>query len=470
MKKQIPADWQDWIQTNTSRGCDKDGMVKILLEHDFDPAAIVTAMRYIPHSSELIAVMNAKLAAVDPTNTRQEAAAFEAIDGIGLPYARRLLTDKARFCLLDDFLTAPECEAIIGHIRAHHQRSTITSRDEPDRYFRTSKTSNLSQLGDAGVDALDKRIAHYMGFEPARSEGIQGQYYEVGDEFKSHTDYFEPGTDEFRRFGGERGQRTWTFMVYLNDVEAGGETEFPQLGISVKPKRGMVAMWNSLNSDGSVNPNTLHCAKPVVRGEKYVITKWFRTHGSMRQPFVPEPWRKVPLYTREGFRKAALAPALAQAISNYYHQQISQSQPEQTDAIGRYIRTNDGRTPAHMIELDDNMRAFIGASLLPELEAWVGRKLRITAVYGIRDYQRGAVLDMHVDRIDTHHVSAIINVAQQVEKPWALHIDDHLVRRHAAYLQPGEMLMYESARLQHGRPQPLQGDHFANIFVHALPV
>ena len=65
-------------------------------------------------------------------------------------------------------------------------------------------------------------------------------------------------------------------MVYLNSVEEGGETEFPKIGASVPPQAGVLIAWNNARIDGRTNPLTLHAARPVLRGSKYVITKWFR--------------------------------------------------------------------------------------------------------------------------------------------------------------------------------------------------
>ena len=45
---------------------------------------------------------------------------------------------------------------------------------------------------------------------------MQGQRYEVGQEFKAHTDYFEPSGADFAKFCAVAGQRTWTVMIYLN--------------------------------------------------------------------------------------------------------------------------------------------------------------------------------------------------------------------------------------------------------------
>ena len=66
-------------------------------------------------------------------------------------------------------------------------------------------------------------------------------------------------------------------MVYLNEVEAGGATEFRNLGISFDPQPGVLLLWNNATPEGAVNPEMLHAALQVENGVKYVITKWFRT-------------------------------------------------------------------------------------------------------------------------------------------------------------------------------------------------
>jgi hypothetical protein len=59
---------------------------------------------------------------------------------------------------------------------------------------------------------------------------------------------------------------------------------------------------------------------------------------------------------------------------------------------------------------------------------------------------------MHVDTLATHVVSAIINVDQDVDEPWELLILDHEDNEHSLQMAPGDMLLYESAKLLHGRP------------------
>ena len=115
----------------------------------------------------------------------------------------------------------------------------------------------------------------------------------------------------------------------------------------------------------------------------------------------------------------------------------------------------------------------VGADILrllqPIHEEFAGVALEPSAAYGLRDYQRGNTLRMHVDRVATHIVSSVLQVAQDVDAPWPLTVRcagaDHQV-----YLEPGQMVLYEGAACAHGRPEPLNGRSFVNLFVHYKPV
>jgi prolyl 4-hydroxylase len=72
--------------------------------------------------------------------------------------------------------------------------------------------------------------------------------------------------------------------------------------------------------------------------------------------------------------------------------------------------------------------------------------------------------------VETHIISALLNIDQDVDEKWPLEIEDHYYRKHYLNLRPGEMLFYEGAKLDHGRPQPLKGRLYANVFVHYKPV
>ena len=109
-------------------------------------------------------------------------------------------------------------------------------------------------------------------------------------------------------------------------------------------------------------------------------------------------------------------------------------------------------------EVEESIKEWI-----PEAKSWSR-----TSLYGIRVYTRGSILATHVDR-DPLITSAIINVGQDVEEEWPLEIYDHDGRAHNITMQPGDLILYESHSSLHGRPFPLNGKYYANIFVHFKP-
>lgn len=166
------------------------------------------------------------------------------------------------------------CDALIERIDAVRRPSTIADPNG-DSAFRTSETGDLS-ADDPVVRAVEARLAAFTGLDPAHGEPLQGQRYAVGQEFKGHTDYFEPQGADFDRYCAVAGNRTWTVMVYLNTPEAGGATRFKAVDKIIQSETGKLVAWNNRRPDGSLNPATLHQGMKVRDGVKYVITKWYR--------------------------------------------------------------------------------------------------------------------------------------------------------------------------------------------------
>ena len=173
-----------------------------------------------------------------------------------------------------DFLTPDQCDLLISTIDADRRPSTLLS-DRQDYGFRTSDSCDMDRY-DPRLMPIDKSIAELLGIEPKNGETMQGQRYAPGQQFRAHHDFFHENQKYWAEMKKTGGQRTWTAMIYLNDVEEGGATWFPQAGLKVAPRRGLLLAWNNMNPDGSPNTLTLHEGMPVVHGVKYIITKWFR--------------------------------------------------------------------------------------------------------------------------------------------------------------------------------------------------
>ena len=273
--KLLDPQWRSWLRTNQQRGCDRALLFDKALAQGFDPDAIAEALggfrprhprQWCPPSGDSPWAALARAPLTDPGHR---------------PRAWRLDTPLAQVYDLPALLTAAECQALITAIDASLAPSTVT-RGPAD--YRTSRTCHLRRAAPELVAPIDARLAALIGVEEAYSEPLQGQRYDPGQYFKAHTDWFAPGTEEYAAHTRPGGQRTWTVMVYLNAVEEGGQTRFERLGRDFQPLPGLGVAWNNLDASGAPNPATLHEALPVIRGRKYVITKWFRAETGRNTP------------------------------------------------------------------------------------------------------------------------------------------------------------------------------------------
>ena len=190
------------------------------------------------------------------------------------PGVQRVPTRELELFIVRRFLDPETCAALIERIDTRRRPSEIAD-DIGIADFRTSETCDLD-FGDPVVTEVDCKIADLLGLSRTAGEPLQGQRYAPGQEFKPHTDTFEPGGYDFYVHTAETGQRTWTAMIYLNEPEDGGATRFKTINKTVQPETGKLLTWNNLLADGQPNPATLHQGMKVRRGTKYVLTKWFR--------------------------------------------------------------------------------------------------------------------------------------------------------------------------------------------------
>lgn len=197
------------------------------------------------------------------------------------PMVSTIASEPLEIFVRHGFLTPAECAGMIERIDANAIPSKLFSGSDKHGY-RTSSSCNLDPA-DALVTKLTARIDALTGMPGEQGETIQGQRYHPGQEYRVHCDYFPKAVSYWPAMRDAGGQRCWTAMIYLNAVEEGGETHFTRAGLMVPPRPGTILLWNNMRADGSPNGETLHAALPVVRGSKYVLTKWYRER----------PWKPV---------------------------------------------------------------------------------------------------------------------------------------------------------------------------------
>lgn len=277
----LDPSWKRWVEDRLERECDPQQLVGTLLRNGVPLSVIADSL------GDRLALGVDTFEVSDP-DTSMRPDPIPGCDWTALiepPLLHRRpknLTavglDKLQLYTLDDFMTAPECDAFVALVSLQLRPSLIT-RPTSDKSFRTSRSCDLCFSDDAFVAHIDERIAKTLGIRLSRSEPIQAQRYDVGQQFKQHHDFFEPRTDTYTEFASALGNRTWTFMVYLTDCESGGGTSFPVIDTTFLPKKGQALLWNNLYANGTPNYDTLHAGEPVLAGHKVIITKWFREKG-----------------------------------------------------------------------------------------------------------------------------------------------------------------------------------------------
>lgn len=165
------------------------------------------------------------------------------------------------------FLSDDECEAIRqAAIRKGLSRSVVVGNATSTS--RTSSTTFLSEADDPAVTAVFDKVAALVGATKDRFENMQVVRYKRGEEYKAH---YDPC---FKCSAGNKDLlRERTVIAYLNDDFDGGATDFPETGDSVRPLKGAVAVFRSLQ-DGKIVQESKHQGAPVTRGTKWVATVW----------------------------------------------------------------------------------------------------------------------------------------------------------------------------------------------------
>ncbi|KHG15290.1 Prolyl 4-hydroxylase subunit alpha-1 [Gossypium arboreum] len=203
----------------------------------------------------------------------------------------QVLSWKPRAYYFPDFATAEQCEHIIGMAKLNLKPSTLALRkgetEESTKGTRTSSGTFISASEDESrtLDLIEKKIAKVTSIPQSHGEAFNVLRYEIGQKYDSHYDAFNPA-----EYGPQSSQRVASFLLYLSDVEEGGETMFPFengmsvegydyrqcVGLKVKPRRGDGLLFYSLFLNGTIDPTSLHGSCPVIKGEKWVATKWIR--------------------------------------------------------------------------------------------------------------------------------------------------------------------------------------------------
>lgn len=186
--------------------------------------------------------------------------------------------ERPRVWLADDLLSADECRLLVACAEPRLVRSRTLDPETGlpvPMELRTSEDASFDPLfEDLALRLVQLRMATAARLPLSHAENLTVLRYRPGEEYHPHRDYRPPGSIERDR--PEAGNRQRTICVYLNEPEAGGETEFPVAGLKITPRAGRAVVFDNLHADGRPDADSLHAGLPVQQGEKWLATLWIR--------------------------------------------------------------------------------------------------------------------------------------------------------------------------------------------------
>ncbi|MEX1826627.1 2OG-Fe(II) oxygenase [Luteibacter sp. CQ10] len=271
----VTPDWHRWIAESLHAGSRAVDILQTMIDNGFAERAAWTAIddAYSMHGTS-------------PAASPTERTVFRSrlADGHELDAGDRTVRVLARIArpavaVLDGVLSAEECRAFRDMAARRLTRSAVVDRDHGRHAvmdIRTSDGAYFQRAENELVALVDRRVSALMHLPEEHGEGLQVMRYGIGGEYQPHFDYFDPADKGSLPHLNTGGQRVSTLIMYLNDVEAGGETIFPRIDFSVVPREGQGLYFEYDTPEGGLDPLTLHGGAPVTRGEKWIVTKWMR--------------------------------------------------------------------------------------------------------------------------------------------------------------------------------------------------
>ncbi len=275
----IHPDWQDWLTSALVRGADDATLLAAMREGGFDDGYARVAISVIRSMTERVRLQNPAMLedyAPDPIRLPAGGTRIRVADR---EVRLAMVLANPNVALVEDLLTEQECDKLIQMAQGKLKRSEVvdpTSGRLEISGVRRSEGAHFGYGENAVVARIEARVAALTGIPIAHGEPLQLLHYPAGGEYEPHHDYFDPAYEGAARQLQHGGQRVATVVMYLREPEQGGDTYFPELELSVRPRRGSAVYFEYANARGELDSRCLHAGTPVLRGHKWIATKWLR--------------------------------------------------------------------------------------------------------------------------------------------------------------------------------------------------
>lgn len=209
---------------------------------------------------------------------------------------KKIICKEPLIYSINRFLSSNECDHLINLCKNKLNDATLSTTygNIIDKNIRNNKICWLDHNETWVCEVLCKRLENIIKIPLSHAEKIQIVYYKIGEKYDLHTDSFiRNGSEKSNKQMKYGGQRIFTCLIYLNDVESGGETYFSEINHTENPNKGKLIIFRNVDNKNDKNELTRHKGCVITKGEKYAINLWFReSEINIDRPFKYVPLKK----------------------------------------------------------------------------------------------------------------------------------------------------------------------------------
>lgn len=275
--QQVTQELRQWIVDQAKAGRPPDEVLKSMMASGWDEDVALVALEdtLSGYLKEHAKANNLPAPSLVPEPDLSGAPSSLVVQGHEVQIL--MMLRNPRVIVFGGLLSHDECDQLIELSRPRLSRSETVVTSTGGSEINTARTSDGMFFGRGENELcsrIESRIAALVNWPVENGEGLQILRYRPGAEYKPHYDYFDPAQPGTATILKRGGQRVGTVVIYLNTPEGGGGTTFPDVNLEVAPVKGN-AVFFSYDRPHPMT-RTLHGGAPVVKGEKWVTTKWMR--------------------------------------------------------------------------------------------------------------------------------------------------------------------------------------------------
>jgi len=175
--------------------------------------------------------------------------------------------------LFRGLLTANECAEVANSVHDILAPAVVADPNTGRPIAHPVRTSDGAVVGPTRenlvIRAINLRLAAITATDVSQGESLMVLRYAPGQQYRPHMDTLPNVTN----------QRVMTMLIYLNEDYEGGETRFEASGLTIKGRVGDAIVFDNVSPDGAPDRMSLHTGMPVLRGTKWLATRWIRARA-----------------------------------------------------------------------------------------------------------------------------------------------------------------------------------------------